>query len=172
MDLLVEAYRLYAKSVADPWPLDCVGAGPLARTLFPTAKVAEGKGLIRNLGFQQPAALLSLYASHGAFILPSRSESWGVALAEAAACGLPLICTDACGGRAELVRTSGPNANGFIARADSAKSLAEAMVRLHNLGTEARGRFSAASRRLAAPYSASLWAQRVAHIVKEVGRKT
>lgn len=172
VDLLVEAYRLYAESVADPWPLDCAGAGPLAHALFPTDEVAEGKGLIRNLGFQQPAALPSLYASHGAFILPSRSESWGVALAEAAARGMPLICTDACGGRTELVRTSGSDANGFVAHAGSVRSLADAMFRLHNLDTVSRGRFSAASRRLAAPYSASLWAQRVARIVKEIGGKT
>ena len=169
VDLLIDAYRLYAKSVADPWPLDCAGAGPLVRALFPMDEMTVGKGMIRNLGFQQPAALTSLYASHAAFILPSRSESWGVALAEAAARGLPLICTDACGGCAELVRTSGRDANGFIARTGCARSLADAMIRLHNLDTEARGRFSAASRRLAAPYSASLWAARVARIVTEVG---
>ena len=91
-----------------------------------------------------------------------------MALAEAAARGLPLICTDACGGRAELVRTSGPDANGFIARAGSIRSLAAAMVRMHNLAPEERRRLAAASRRLAAPYSASLWAARVDRIVREV----
>ena len=171
VDILIEAYHLYAESVVDPWPLDCAGAGPLASTLFPSDEVTVGKGRIKNLGFQQPATLPSLYASHAAFILPSRSESWGVALAEAAARGLPLICTDACGGRAELVRTSGPDANGFIARTGSARSLSKAMVALHNQGGEARARMSAASRRLAVPYSASLWAARVASIVSEVGRK-
>ena len=171
VDILVEAYRLYAESVSDPWPLDCAGAGSLASALFPTNGVTVGKGRIKNLGFLQPATLPSLYASHAAFILPSRSESWGVALAEAAARGLPLICTDACGGCAELVRTAGPEANGFIARAGSAKSLSKAMVALHNLDVEARGRMSDASRHLAAPYSASLWAERVARIVNEVGRE-
>ncbi len=168
VDILVDAYRLYAKSVESPWTLDFAGAGPLANALFPSAEVAVGRGLMRNLGFQQPASLPSLYATHTAFILPSRSESWGVALAEAAARGLPFICTDACGGRAELVRTSGPDANGFIARAGSARSLAAAMVNMHNLAPEERRRFAAASRRLVAPYSASLWAERVARIVTEV----
>ena len=172
VDILIEAYRLYAESVADPWPLDFAGAGPLGRALFPTDEVAAGKGLMRNLGFQQPAVLPSLYATHTAFILPSRSESWGVALAEAAARGLSLICTDTCGGRAELVRTSGPDANGFVVRAGSARSLADAMVQMHNLVPEDRRRFAAASRRLAAPYSASLWAERVARIVREVGQKS
>ena len=168
VDLLMEAYRLYAESVEAPWPLDCAGAGPLADALFPRDEVAVGKGRVRDLGFQQPAALPPLYAAHAAFILPSRSESWGVALAEAAARGLPLICTDACGGRAELVRTSGPDANGFVARAGSIRSLAEAMIRMHNLTPKGRRCFAAASRRLAAPYSASLWAARVSRIVREV----
>lgn len=172
MDLLVDAYRLYAENVAEPWPLDFAGAGPLTEALFPADKIAVGRGLIRNLGFQQPSSLPSLYASHTAFILPSRSESWGVALAEAAARGLPLICTDACGGRAELVRTSGPDANGFVVRARNVRSLAAAMVHMHNLSPEEHRRFAAASRRLAAPYSASLWAERVARIVREVGRKS
>ena len=171
VDLLAEAYRLYAEGVDAPWPLDCAGAGVLSGALFPTGEVAAGKGRMRDLGFQQPAALPSLYAAHAAFILPSRSESWGVALAEAAARGLPVVCTDACGGRAELVRTSGPDANGFVARAGSARSLAKAMARMHNLGRDARRRFAAASRRLAASYSASHWAERVARIVMEVGRK-
>lgn len=168
VDILAEAYRLYAKSVENPWQLDFAGAGLLGKALFPTKEIAVGRGLMRNLGFQQPAALPSLYAAHAAFILPSRSESWGVALAEAAARGLPLISTDVCGGRAELVRTSGPDTNGFVARAGSVRSLAEAMVRMHDLAPEERRRLAAASRRLAAPYSASLWAARVARIVREV----
>ena len=172
VDLLVDAYHLYAENMAEPWPLDFAGAGPLTEALFPTDKIAVGRGLMRNLGFQQPSSLPSLYASHTAFILPSRSESWGVALAEAAARGLPLICTDACGGRTELVRTSGPDANGFVVRAGNVWSLAAAMAQMHNLPPEEHRRFAAASRRLAAPYSASLWAERVARIVREVGRKS
>lgn len=168
VDILAEAYRLYAEKVMEPWSLDFVGAGPLGRALFPTQEITVERGLMRNLGFQQPSSLPSLYASHTAFILPSRSESWGVALAEAAARGLPLICTDACGGRAELVRTSGSDANGFIARAGSVRSLAAALVHMHNLAPEERRRFATASRRLAAPYSASFWAERVVRIVTEV----
>ncbi len=172
VDLLVDAYRIYAENVAEPWPLDFAGAGSLTEALFPTDIIAVGRGLMRNLGFQQPSYLPSLYASHTAFILPSRSESWGVALAEATARGLPIICTDACGGRAELVRTSGPDANGFVVRAGSARSLAVAMVQMHNSPSNEHRRFAAASRRLAAPYSASLWAERVVRIVREVGRKS
>jgi glycosyltransferase involved in cell wall biosynthesis len=44
-----------------------------------------------------------LYASADVFVLPSRSEQWGMVLNEAAAAGLPLIATDAAGAAYELV---------------------------------------------------------------------
>ena len=44
-----------------------------------------------------------LYASADVFVLPSRSEQWGMVLNEAAAAGLPLVATDAAGAAYELV---------------------------------------------------------------------
>jgi glycosyltransferase involved in cell wall biosynthesis len=44
-----------------------------------------------------------LYATADVFVLPSRSEQWGMVLNEAAAAGLPLIATDAAGAAYELV---------------------------------------------------------------------
>jgi len=48
IDILIESYTMYRAMVADPWPLDCCGTGPLA----PLLRAAEG---IRDLGFIQPA---------------------------------------------------------------------------------------------------------------------
>ncbi len=168
LDILLESYARYVDSVSDPWPLDCVGAGPLRESLFPSAERRMGKGIVRDLGFKQPDELGAVFASHGAFVLPSRRESWGVVLAEAAGAGLPIICTDACGARHEVVRAGCADANGYVVRAGSPRSLADAMIRLHNLGEEARGRLSAQSRRLAAPYSAEAWAERTARLGEEI----
>lgn len=40
------------------------------------------------------AALVELYQSADAFVLPTRAEGWGLPLLEAMACGLPCIVTD------------------------------------------------------------------------------
>ncbi len=47
--------------------------------------------------------LPALYASADVFVLPSRSEQWGMVLNEAAAAGLALVATDAAGAAYELV---------------------------------------------------------------------
>jgi glycosyltransferase involved in cell wall biosynthesis len=94
---LLEAYGNYRSISSDPWELWCAGHGPLKRT------VAAQKG-VRDLGFVQPDDLPSVLAQCGCFVLPSRREGWVVALLEAAASGLPIICSDECGSHVELVR--------------------------------------------------------------------
>ena len=75
----------------------------------------SGCALLRNqpgitdAGFMQPAQLPQAFRDHGVFVLPSRYEPWGVVIAEAAASGLAVICSDACGA-AEI--SSGPRQNG------------------------------------------------------------
>ncbi len=171
LDTLLAAYRIYAGAVADPWPLDCVGDGPLRGELFPAAERRVGRGVVRDLGFRQPDELGEVFASHGAFVLPSRFEPWGVVVAEAAGAGLPIICTDACGARFELVRQEGDDSNGFVVRAGDNRALAAAMVRTHNLDKTARARMAAASLRLSAPYSAEAWAERIERIAEERSRR-
>ena len=171
VDVLVEAYRIYCRMVENPWPLDFAGGGVLGKTLFPADEGAVGKGIVRNLGFKQPDELAEVYARHGVLILPSRSESWGVVLAEAAGCGLPLICTNACGGRFELVHETGAEPNGFIAQAGNAQSLAQVMARMHALDDAQLRTLSENSRVKSLPYSASVWAGRVMRMAKEVRGK-
>ena len=168
VDVLVEAYRIYCGMVENPWPLDFAGGGVLGKALFPSDERTVGKGIVRNLGFRQPDELAGVYTGHGVLILPSRSESWGVVLAEAAGCGLPLICTDACGGRFELAHEAGDNPNGFIAKAGNARSLAHVMARMHALDGARLRTLSENSRAKSLPYSASVWAGRVMRIAEEV----
>ena len=73
----------YCKSVENPWPLVCAGAGPLVDTVSDFAS--------SNIGFVQPEQLPDLMAGATAFVLPSRIEPWGVVLHEAASSGLPLV---------------------------------------------------------------------------------
>ena len=55
-------------------------------------------------------------------------------MAEAAAAGLPIICTDKCGARHEVVKE-----NGIVVPAGDAAALAEAMGRISSVGVRELG---------------------------------
>jgi glycosyltransferase involved in cell wall biosynthesis len=136
--------------------LTCRGTGPEAALL-------GGQPGITDAGFMQPAELPQAFRDHGVFVLPSRYEPWGVVIAEAAAAGLPIICSDACGAADDLVQ---PGKNGIVMPAGDADALANAMQWMHDhesglpaLGGHGRG--------LAAAYSAQSWAERWHHYMIE-----
>lgn len=149
IDTLVTANRLYRESVSDPWPLVCCGKGPLAHLL-------EGQPGIENRGFIQPADLPELAAKCGAFVMPSRFDPWPLALVEAAASGLPIVCTDACGSSVEVVRDA---YNGFVVPTDSPEELARAMASVSERG-DGLPEWGARSAALSACYGAEIWSDR------------
>jgi len=126
MNLLVDAYRQYRNRTGDPWTLICVGTGPEAWRL------ADVEG-VRDLGFVQPGELLEVMGQASAFVLPSVHEPWGVVIQEAAAAGLPLICSNACGATVHLLQN---NYNGILVETGNAQDLADAMIRFSKLGQE------------------------------------
>ena len=147
VDVLVEAYQMYRQRVADPWELSLCGTGPLATLL-------SGVEGVRDLGFVQPADLGEVFRRAGVFVLPSRLDPWGQAIVEAAAAGLPIVCTQACGASAEMVRDYH---NGIVVPPNDVESLASAFVWMH----EHEDRLPAmgkASQQLAGAYSAERWA--------------
>jgi glycosyltransferase involved in cell wall biosynthesis len=91
------------------------------------------------------------------FIMPSRGEPWGVAIAEAAATGLPLICTDVCGAAVDLLRSY---YNGVTVPPGNAPALAEAMTWMHHHHGRLRT-LGLRSRDLAQAFSAEAWAERL-----------
>lgn len=149
LDVLVPAYAKYRTMVADPWPLVCCGRGPDGPLL------ADSPG-ITDVGFLQPHELIPLLAESGAFVLPSRFDPWPLALVEAAAAGLPIVCSDACGSAVEIVR---PYFNGFVVQPDSAAALTHALRSIHQQHAVLPlwGRRAA---EFAAAYSSELWADR------------
>ena len=157
LDVLVKAYKKYSETVSAPWELTCCGKGMLELLL----KSASG---VTDMGFVQPSQQPKLLAEHGVFILPSRFEPWGVALGEACASGLPVICTQACGSAVELVRSY---YNGLMCTTDDVASLAEQMVWMHD-HYEELPRMGERSMTMAIPYSVALWAQRFYNIMKDV----
>lgn len=149
IDVLVAAYKRYRSLVSDPWPLDCCGTGP-------NSSLIAGEGIL-DLGYIQPSRLPAVFAEHGVFIMPSRVEPWGVAIAEAAATGLPLICTDACGAATDLLVS---HENGLLIPTDDIPALADAMVWIHENGHRLR-ELGRRSRSRAQAFSAEAWAERM-----------
>lgn len=115
---------------------------------------------LRIVNGVSPDALGPIYAAADCFVLASRYEPWGVVLVEAAAAGLPIICTDACGARHEVVKE-----NGIVVKAGDLTALANAMSEV-SAGT--RTFDLDLGRRLAVDYSCEAWAKRVATICKEL----
>jgi glycosyltransferase involved in cell wall biosynthesis len=153
IDVLLDAYREYRALVNDAWPLTCCGAGPLASSL-------RGEPGISDMGFAPPDKLPQILASHGVFVMPSRFEPWGVAIAEAMASGMPVICTEACGASVELLR---PMYNGLAVATEDAAALRDAFEWCHHHAARLP-ELGARGQALAAAFSAQAWAERWAQM--------
>ena len=149
IDVLTEGYRLYRSGVSDPWPLVCCGQGPLRDQLLSV----EG---IEDRGFVQPADLPEVLLHHGAFVLASRFDPWPLVIVEACAAGLPVVCSEACGTRVELLRYC---FNGRTFATGEPESLAQSLTWVHR-NWEHLPEMGRGSRELAAAYSAEMWVRR------------
>jgi glycosyltransferase involved in cell wall biosynthesis len=150
IDILVSAYQEYRRRVSSPWTLTVCGKGPQQSLL-------KNQPGIEHRGFVQPRDLPDVLADHGAFVLPSRNEPWGQVIVEAAAAGLPIICTEACGAGVELVHNG---FNGQKIPTGKDRALIEAMRWMHDHADQVP-LFGNRSSELAAAYSAERWADRL-----------
>lgn len=108
--------------------------------------------------------LLRWYAAADAFVLPSRSEQWGMVLNEAAAAALPIVASDAAGAAHDLVVDGD---NGYRVPAGDTGALADALRRV--AADEAfRARAGARSRELVSGHTPRAWAEAVARLAREV----
>lgn len=95
------------------------GSGVLFNELITTVK---DKKRIHFLGFQNQAIMPTLYAASNVFVLPSKSETWGLAINEAMAAQNAIIVSDKCGAAFDLIAN-----NGFIVKTNDYESLKCAM---------------------------------------------
>ena len=146
LDTLLAAYHVYRERVADPWELHCFGKGTIT---------LEGMGLFDH-GFIQPKDLPEALKEQGVFVFPSIHEPWGVALAEAAGTGLPLICSDAVASGVDLVRN---HYNGIVFPADDVERLVDALVWMHE-HTNELSIMGRRSQSYAGAYTPKVWAAR------------
>lgn len=95
-ELLLEAFLRSAV----PAHLVFVGSGVLESEL--RRRTGE-RARVHFLPFQNQLLMPAVYRLGDVFILPSRSETWGLALNEAMACGRPVIASSKVGGARDLV---------------------------------------------------------------------
>ncbi len=149
IDVLAEGYRRYRKRAARPWPLIVAGTGPEAHHL-------TGNEGVQMAGFVQPADLPEVFAQAGCLVLPSRFEPWAVVVHEAAAAGLPIVCTWVCGAATRLVLDG---YNGVVMSPGDADAVAVACERIGAATPDERRAMGEGSAALARQYSPQRWAE-------------
>lgn len=105
--------------------LRLVGDGPERPRLRQLASDLGIADRVSWLGQLPRGRMAAVYRDCDAFVLASRSETFGVAFIEALACGKPMIATR-CGGPEDIVRAS----NGLLVPIDDVDALAVALQRM------------------------------------------
>ncbi len=123
VDIVIEAFRIVVSRVPEGTvKLVIAGAGPEERALKASAPPGT-----RFLGYLDRAtALPELYASCDAFVFASTTETLGLVVLEAMACGIPVVAAPA-GGVADHLR-DGENGLAYAER--DPEACAAAMLRL------------------------------------------
>jgi glycosyltransferase involved in cell wall biosynthesis len=135
-------------SDAERW-LVIAGDGPARPALEALAREA-GLARVRFLGYVPYPELPALYAAADLFLHPVQEERWGVSVAEAMACGLPVITSSRVGAARDLI-AAGRNGftypvgdDGALAqRIDEALRLDPAAVREENRAILSRWDYAA-----------------------------
>jgi glycosyltransferase involved in cell wall biosynthesis len=98
-DLLIKAFKKLHNPDAK---LIICGAGEMEQKL---RELAENRSDIIFISFQNQQIMPVVYRLGNVFILPSRgpSETWGLSMNEAMACGRPVIASNKCGGAIDLI---------------------------------------------------------------------
>jgi glycosyltransferase involved in cell wall biosynthesis len=114
---LIKALRRLDREV---W-LIVAGDGPAEEDLRALAAKEVVKGRVSFVGYVDYPKLPVLYAAADLFVHAVRKEHWGVSVAEALACGLPVIASSPVGAGRDLIHRG---ENGFVYPLDDDKKLA------------------------------------------------
>ena len=125
-----------------------VGAGQAVETLERQVHARAVKWTV-FAGFKNQTELAACYICMDVFVLPSRSETWGLVLNEAMLFGLPVLATNAVGATRDLVEEG---ENGYVFDVGDVGGLAQHLR--HLVGSaETRRRFGTRSETVVGRYS-------------------
>lgn len=139
-----------------------VGEGSLRNELLQAIEKEGLNDCCRILPFQQD--ITPVLTATDVLVLPSRQESFGLVLIEAAALGKPTIAT----------RTEGPSeiivdgVTGFLVPSEDAEALAQKLLAVFDPQFDRRRMGEAAERRAREVFSAKEYARKIEEIIDEV----
>lgn len=123
-DLLLRIWAELGKDFPD-WELNIYGEGTIENL-----KSVSGKLLLRNIHFHNPVPNIEdYYADSSIFVLPSRSEGFGMVLIEAMSCHLPVISFDCPNGPRDIISH---NKDGFLIENGNVEEFVEKVALLIN----------------------------------------
>ena len=155
IDVLVEA------AAGLPVEVLVAGTGPEEARL--RALAGPNVTFLGNVGRD---ALPALYGGADIAVVPSRSDTWGMALNEAMLAGLPIVSTTAAGGAHDLVEDG---VNGFLVPPGDVGALRASIVRLAE-DEELRRHAGARSLEIASRFTPDAWADAVASLCAQHAR--
>jgi glycosyltransferase involved in cell wall biosynthesis len=161
LDLLA-AYRQLPANLREQIGLVFAGDGPLRAELELLARDVY-PGMIHFAGFVDRNDLALYYGLAECLVFPTYTDTWGLVVNEAMACGLPVICTNVAGCAAELVQS-----NGRVVDPGSDSQLSQAMIEIA-CDPALREGMSAESETMILEYSPDAWASgmvRAAHAME------
>ncbi|MBZ5589443.1 MAG: glycosyltransferase family 4 protein [Acidobacteriia bacterium] len=140
-----------------------VGSGALEGAVRSRAAALDVP--IRITGFRNQSELPAMYAAADVLVLPSASETWGLAVNEAMACGLQAVVSDRVGCGPDLVE---PGVTGEVFRCGATAGLAAGLARA--LVRAGSPRVVAAVKSRVAAYSVGAAATGITEAVRSVAR--
>jgi glycosyltransferase involved in cell wall biosynthesis len=162
---LLSAYANLEENLRGGVGLVFVGDGECRQKLEEQA-ISIPHGTIKFAGFAQREQLGAYYGLAEMLILPTYTDTWGMVVNEAMACGLPVIISRVAGCAADLVREDW---NGILVVPRDVPSLEQAMRRLATDSSLCK-RMGTHSAEHIRSYSPKVWSDSVAsamHVITE-----
>jgi 1,2-diacylglycerol 3-alpha-glucosyltransferase len=159
---LISAYARLNESLRDQIGLVFVGDGPCRHELQNHGASLSSK-MVRFVGFVQREQLPMYYGLAEILVLPTYTDTWGLVVNEAMACGLPILVTEVAGCAIDLVTE---NWNGKIVPGRDVEALAAAMQELAGDPAHSRWMGANSSTRIQS-YSPERWAEGVVQLTRK-----
>lgn len=145
---IAKAYVKYRQEIGEgAYDLVLIGEGPEHGRIKHFVSESHLEKYIHLLPFLSQEKLPAVYQHAKALISSSSSETWGLVINEAMACGCPIIASIQCGATNTLVQEG---VNGYRFSCEDINHLSQLMIKFHRLGEHKQSAMREASRRIIA----------------------